>query len=96
LEENIKMKHSLYKWFLLLALVVPLALTACGQDLEQAVEDAARQVEEAATQAAPQIDEAATRAAEALAEAQQAAEEAMDEAMDEEEMDEPDEIGMNR
>jgi multiple sugar transport system substrate-binding protein len=86
------MKHSLYKWFLLLALVVPLALTACGQDLEQAVEDAARQVEEAATQAAPQIDEAATRAAEALAEAQQAAEEAMDEAMDEEEMDEPDEI----
>jgi multiple sugar transport system substrate-binding protein len=93
------MKHSLYKWFLLLALVVPLALTACGQDLEQAVEDAARQVEEAATQVAPQIDEAATRAAEALAEAQEAAEEAMEEAMGEaeevmeeepEEMDEPD------
>jgi predicted small lipoprotein YifL len=48
-----KMKKSLYKWFLLLALVVPLALAACGQDLEQAVEDAARQVEEAATQVAP-------------------------------------------
>ena len=68
------MKHSLYKWFLLLVLVVPLALTACGQDLEQAVEEAAQQVEQAATEMAPQIDEAATRAAEALAEAEEAEE----------------------
>jgi multiple sugar transport system substrate-binding protein len=80
------MKNSLYKWFLLLALVVPLALTACGQDLEQAVQEAAEQVEEAATQMAPQIDEAATRAAEALAEAQ---EQAAEEAEEVEEAEEP-------
>jgi hypothetical protein len=66
------MKHSLYKWFLLLALVVPLALTACGQDLEQAVEEAARRLKKQPPRLAPQIDEAATRAAEALAEAEEA------------------------
>lgn len=79
------MKHSLYKWFLLLALVVPLALTACGQDLEQAVEEAAQQVEQAATEMAPQIDEAATRAAEALAQAEEAAQEAEEAAQEAEE-----------
>ena len=85
------MKNSLYKWFLLLALIVPLALTACGGDLEQAVEDAAQQVEQAATEMAPQIDEAATRAAEALAEAQEAAQEAEEAAQEAEEMVEEEE-----
>ncbi len=54
--------------FVLLALLIPVALTACGGsgDLEQAVEEAAQQVEEAAPTVQAAVEEAATAVVEAV------------------------------
>ncbi len=87
-------KRKYLVWFMLLVLVIPVILTACGgTDLEQAVNEAAQQVEEAATEAAPQIEEAATEVSEAVEEVatavseEPAAEEPAEEAMPEPDYD---------
>lgn len=53
-------KKLLSKWLMLLALVVPLALVACGgaEELEQAVDEASEQVEEAVDEAASEVEDA--------------------------------------
>ncbi len=77
--------RKLFIWVMLLALLVPVVLTACDGtgDIEQAVEEAAQEVEEAVEEAAPAVEEAVEEVAEAV---EEAVEEVMEEEMAEEEM----------
>lgn len=97
------MSKKYIKWFMILALIVPMFLVACGGSTEDAVDDAVDTVEETADDVAADVEEAADEVAdtaeEAMDDAEATAEEAMDdaeeavadaeEAMEEEAMDEP-------
>jgi uncharacterized protein YyaL (SSP411 family) len=78
------MSKKYVKWFMLLALIVPLFLVACGGTPEEAVQDAIDTAEEAVpgiTETAESVAEDVTEAAEDAAEqAEDAAEEVMEEA----------------
>ena len=78
-------KRRWIRWLLLLALVIPLVLVACGGDEEPAAETA-EEVEEQVEEAAEEVEESAEEVAEEVEEtAEEVAEEA-DEEMAEEEM----------
>jgi ElaB/YqjD/DUF883 family membrane-anchored ribosome-binding protein len=87
------MSKKYVKWFMLLALIVPMFLVACGGSTEDTVQDAIDTAEEAVpgiTETAEAVaQDAADAAAEAAEQAQDAAEEAMEEA--EETMEETEE-----
>ncbi|MCP4417119.1 MAG: extracellular solute-binding protein, partial [Chloroflexi bacterium] len=78
------LNRKFINWILLLALLIPLALTACGgaEDIEQAVEEAAEAIEEAA----PVIEEAVEEVAETV-------EEAVEEVVEEVTTEEPADMG---
>jgi multiple sugar transport system substrate-binding protein/sn-glycerol 3-phosphate transport system substrate-binding protein len=72
MEENVTMtKRKFTYWFVLLLLVLPFVLSACGspEEVEQQVEEAVEEVEQAATQAAPTLEAAATEVMEEVEEA---------------------------
>ncbi|WP_420642319.1 extracellular solute-binding protein [Candidatus Leptofilum sp.] len=87
------MSKKYVKWFMLLALIVPMFLVACGGTAEDAVEDAVDTVEDVASDVADTVEEAAEdvaeEAEEVMDEVEETAEEVMDEA--EEVMDEAEE-----
>lgn len=78
-------KRKLFTLFMLLALLIPVVLTACGGtgDIEQAVEEAAQEVQEAVEEAAPAVQEAVEEAAPAVEEAVEEAAAAVEEAVEE-------------
>jgi multiple sugar transport system substrate-binding protein len=83
--------RKLFTLFMLLALLIPVVLTACGGtgDIEQAVEEAAQQVEEAAPTVQAAVEEAAPTVEAAVEEAmEEPTEEPMEEPT-EEPMEEP-------
>ena len=91
--------RKLFVWFMLLALLIPVALTACGGsgNIEQAVEEAAQQVQEAAPtvqaaveEVAPTVQAAVEEAVQAEPTAEPAAEEPTAEPVVEEPVAEPD------
>ncbi len=85
--------RKLFTLFMLLALLIPVVLTACGGtgDIEQAVEEAAQQVQEAAPTIQAAVEEAAPTVQAAVEEAM---EEPTAEAPAEEPMEEPTEVPM--
>jgi multiple sugar transport system substrate-binding protein len=85
--------RKLFTLFMLLALLIPVVLTACGGtgDIEQAVEEAAQQVQEAAPTVQAAVEEAAPTVQAAVEEAM---EEPTEEAPAEEPMEEPTEVPM--
>ena len=78
------MSKKYIKWFMVLALIVPMFLVACGGSTDDAVEDAVNTVEETAADVADQADEAMDDAEAAVEETMDDAEAAVEEAMDEE------------
>ena len=53
------MSKKYVKWFMLLALIVPMFLVACGGSTEEAVQDAVDQAEDVAADVAEQAEEVA-------------------------------------
>ena len=84
------MSKKYVKWLMLLALIVPMFLVACGGAAEEVVEEAADTVEETAADVAEEVEEAADEVAETVEETVDEAEEAAEETMEEaeEEMEE--------
>lgn len=76
------MSKKYVRWFMLLALIVPMFLVACGGSTEETVEDAVNTVEDAATTVADQAEEV-------MNEAEDVMEEPTAEPMEEETMEEP-------
>lgn len=74
------MSKKTIKWFMLLALIVPMFLVACGGTAEEAVNDAVDTVEETAADVVDQAEEVATDVADTAEEVMDEAEEVMDEA----------------
>lgn len=83
--------RKLFTLFMLLALLIPVVLTACGGtgDIEQAVEEAAQQVQEAAPTVQAAVEEAAPTVEAAVEEAAPTVEAAVEEATQEEPTAEP-------
>ena len=74
------MSKKYVKWFMLLALIVPMILVACGGTAEDAVEEAVDTVEETAAEVEEQVEEAVNEAEEAAEEVMEEVEEAVEEA----------------
>ena len=73
-------KRKFTIWFMLLAFLVPVLLTACGsQSVEEAVDEAVQQVEEAAPEIQEAVEDAAAVVEEAAPEVQEAVEDAAEE-----------------
>lgn len=81
------MSKKYVRWFMLLALIVPMFLVACGGSTEEAVQDAVDTAEEVASDVADQAEEV-------INEAEEAMEEPTAEPMEEETMEEPTEEPM--
>lgn len=81
------MSKKYVKWFMLLALIVPMFLVACGGSTEEAVQDAVNTAEEVASDVADQAEEA-------MEEVETAVEEATEEVMEEAPAEEPAEEAM--
>ncbi len=74
------MSKKYLKWFMLLALIVPMFLVACGGSAEDTVEEAVDTAEDTAADVADQAEEAVNEAEEVAEEVVNEAEETMDEA----------------
>ncbi|GJM43045.1 MAG: ABC transporter substrate-binding protein [Ardenticatenaceae bacterium] len=74
------MSKKYFKWFMLLALIVPMFLVACGGSAEEAVEDAVDAVEDVASDVEEAADEVMDEAEEVMEEVEEDAEEAVEEA----------------
>lgn len=87
------MSKKYVKWFMLLALIVPMFLVACGGSTEEAVQDAVDQAEDVAADVAEQAEDVAAdvaeQAEEVVEEAEAAVEEATEEVVEEEPAEEP-------
>lgn len=70
------MSKKYIKWFMLLALIVPMFLVACGGSTEEAVNDAVDAVEEVADDVAAEVEQAAEEVADTAEEVMDTAEEA--------------------
>lgn len=77
------MSKKYVKWFMLLALIVPMFLVACDGTTEEAVDDAVDTVEETAADVAEEVEEAADEAAETVEETVDEAEETAEEVVEE-------------
>ena len=76
------MSKKYIKWFMLLALIVPMFLVACGGTAEEAIEDAASAVEDIAAEVGDNADEIVESAEEVMEDAEEAVEEVMEDAED--------------
>ena len=77
--------RKLFTLFMLLALLIPVVLTACGGvgDIEQAVEEAAQQVQDAAPTIQAAVEEVAPTVQAAVEEVAPTVEAAVEEVMEE-------------
>ena len=87
------MSKKYIKWFMLLALIVPMFLVACGGTAEEAVDDVVDTAEETAAEVEEAVEDVEAEAEEVMEEAEETAEEVMEEAEEvmeeaEEEMEE--------